>query len=236
MFGFIRKRHPIIHAEWYVPLLDFASDTGAFYQAVEDELTVRRVPGLVIERINFRQSNMLSGNREYLRIRRERSVVDLCSGAFGTSWWFSARAASLPRVLRWWELLLTLIGLVNFFLLGWHFYGLTLGPIVFGCSMVTLLLFFFAGRFWAGLDEFLIYLPVIGAIYEALFRKETYQRIDQRRIFADIVNTIVRNKVTEFCRAGGVEEPGFVDVTTPEQILSEKQIAKYFGKPLRNHA
>ena len=230
MFGFIRKRHPIIHAEWYVPLLDFASDTSSFYQAVEEDLTARRVPGLIIERINFRQSNMISGNAEYLRLRRERAVVDMWSGAFGTSWWFSSRAASLPRMLRWWELFLTVIALVNFFLLGWHFYGLTLGSIVFGCSIVTLLLFFFAGRFWAGLDEFLIYLPVIGAIYEARFRKETYQRIDQRRIFADIVNTIVRNKVTEFCRAGGVEEPEFVNVSSPEQILTDKQLAKYLGQ------
>jgi hypothetical protein len=230
MFGFIRKRHLIIHAEWYVPLLDFNSDTKAFYQAVEEELNARRVPGLIIERINFRQAGLFSGNREYLRVRRERAVLDLCSGPFGTSWWFSARAATLPRLLYWWELIVVVLALGNFWLLGWDFFDLKLGNIAFIGSIVCFLLLFFAGRVWAGIDEFLIYLPVVGAIYEAWFRKDTYQRIDQRRMFADIVNTVVCSKVKEFCHAGGADEPEFVQVSSPEQILTEKQLAKYLGQ------
>lgn len=227
MFGIIRKRKPIIFAHWYVPLMDFESDTGQFFQSLEEEMTKRRVPELVVERIHFKNAGLLSANRAYLRLRRERVVIDVCSAPFGTSWWFSARAAVLPGILRAWELLLFLLGIGSFFALYWQLYGLMVGGIVFGSSLLFLLVVFLTARNWSGLDEALLYMPVIGALYERFARPESYHRQDQRLMFGDLVNTIIRLKVVEFCMAGGINEPEFITVKNPEQILTERELVKY---------
>lgn len=226
MLGIIRKRKPYIHAHWYVPLMDTESDPEKFYQAVEDELATRKVPGLSVERIVFGEGGFLDGNRTYLRLKRERVALDLCSAPFGTSWWFSCRTAELPRVLYGWEILLTLAGFAGFYALYWQLFGLTIGSIAFGSSLIFLILIFVTARFWTGLDEFLLYLPVVGALYERFGRKETYHRQDQRLMFASIVNSLVRSKVTEFCKAAGVEDPQFVTATA-QQIMTQRELEKY---------
>ena len=38
--------------------------------------------------IEFAEGGILSGKRQYLRLRRERLVFDICSAPFGTSWFF----------------------------------------------------------------------------------------------------------------------------------------------------
>jgi hypothetical protein len=233
MFGLIKKRKPIIHAHWYVPLLDFRSDAEAFYRSIEDELAARQVPESIVERITFREGSALSATRTYFRLRKERAVLDICSAAYGTSWYFSCRNAVLPRVLYGWEVYLFLLGLAGFFGLYWHLFGLATGGIVFGSTLVFLLLILFTARSWISLDDFVMNLPVIGALYEAYFRPDTYHRQDQRLIYGDLVATIVRAKVLEFCAAGGVEDPEFRTVSNPDQIISEKELARFTGKDER---
>jgi hypothetical protein len=229
MFGIIKKRKPVILAHWYVPLLDFQSNAAEFYESVKADLKKREVPEMIIERIDFKEGGWFSSNHEYLRLRRERVVFDICSARFGTGWWFSLRAAVLPRVLFVWEIILALLGLGSFFVSYVQMFGLPVGSIVFGGSFLFLFVVFFAAKERAELDEFLLYMPVIGAIYERFFRAETYFRQDKRLTFADIVNAIVRAKAKEFCVAGGVSEPTFREVKNPSQILSERELVKYLG-------
>jgi len=230
MFGIVRRRRPFIHAHWYVPLIDFSSDTEHFYKSIEDELAARQVPEVTVERIDLKQAGWFSGKRTYLRLLRERVVLDICSSAFGTGWYYSCRAAELPRHMRGWQVYLTVLVLGVTFLLYWQLYGLILGSVVVGSSILLLLLVFLAARSWGTLDEFLIYLPVMGALYEAYFRRDTYQMQDQRLMYADIVSSVVRLKVIEFCAAGGVPEPEFIKVDSPDQILTKRELAKYLEK------
>lgn len=226
MFGLIRKRKPIIHAQWYVPLLNFQSNAEEFYQAIEEDLQKREVPDMSIERIQFREAGMFSSDHEYLRIKRERSVVDVGSARFGTSWWFSARAASLPRRLTLGEVVFFVLALANFFFLYQYLFGWVIGSVVFGSTLFCLIASMWMARSYSGLDEFFMHMPVLGAIYEVAFRPETYHRQDQRHMFADLVQTIVRGKVKDFCQLGGVDEPDFRTVQA-EQILHTKDLIKY---------
>ena len=229
MFGKILRRKPYLHEQWFVPLLGFESNTEQFYKAIEDDLKARQVPELSLERIEFKQGGWLSANRAYLRLRRQRSVLDVCSAAFGTGWWFSLRSATLPRSLYWWEVGVTLLGLIGFYASYWLLFGTATAAIVMGSSVLFLLLVFLRARTWASLDEFILYLPVVGALYERFFRPDTYYRQDQSLMYSTTVGGIVRAKVVEMCALGGVEDPKFYDVASPEQILSEKDLAKYFG-------
>jgi hypothetical protein len=230
MFGIIRHRKPFIHEQWFVPLLDFESNTEMFYKAIEDDLLARQVPELTVERINFKQRGWFSANRAYLRLRKQVSVLEVCSASFGTGWWFSLRSATLPRNLYWWEVGVTLLGLAGFYASYWLLFGTVVAAIVMGSSVLFLILVFLRARTWASLDEFILYLPVIGALYDRFFRPDTYYRQDQRLMYSDTVVRIVRAKVVEMCALGGVEDPQFHAVSSPGQILSEKEIAKFFGK------
>lgn len=227
MFGLIRKRKQFIFYQWYVPLLDFSSNTGEFYTAVEAELKKRQVPALRVERIKFRQAGWFSENHEYLRLGHERLAFDFGSAQCGTSWWFSARAAVLPRRFTKLELILAFLGFGSFCLLYLLLFGMTLGSIVLGVTLLAFLVLFWLGRAWSGLDECLMWMPVVGAFYEGFFRRETYHRQDQRRMIADIVMIVGRAKVREFCALGGVTDPEFCEVATPEQILTAKQLKKF---------
>lgn len=230
MFGLIRRRRkPVVHAHWFVPLLDFASDTDAFFQAVEEEIASRKLPGVSAERVEFRQDGWLSEKRTYLRFLRERVVVDVCSAPFGTGWYFSCRAAELPRMLSIWELLLFLLGLGGFFLLYWQMFGLIIGSIVMGGTVIFLLLVLLTARSWASLQEFILYLPVIGALHERFTRRDTYQLQDHRLVYAAMLESLLRAKVEEFAKAGGVDEPKFIHVSNPDQVLSRRELERLFG-------
>lgn len=228
MFGRILSRKPLVHAHWYVPLLSFKSNTEQFYKALEEDLRLREVPDLALDRIKFHEGGWLSPNRAYLRLRRQKEVLEICSSSFGTGWWFSLRAATLPRILHAWEVLVTLLGLTGFFACYWHLFGMVMAGMVMAGSLIFVLLTFLRARSWASLDEFLLYLPVVGALYERYARAESYYRQDQDLIYSHTVGGLVRAKVVEMCAMGGVDDPQFFDVHTPEQILTHKEMAKYF--------
>ena len=40
MFGILRRKRPIVMTHWMTPLLDFGSDSGKFYEAVQGRLAL----------------------------------------------------------------------------------------------------------------------------------------------------------------------------------------------------
>jgi len=61
------------------------------------------------------------------------------------------------------------------------------------------------------LDASLIKTPVIGAIYEAWFRVETYYRHDTRLMYCDTINSVVKAKVEEVTGAKGIKLVRFME-------------------------
>ena len=119
--------------------------------------------------------------------------------------------------------------MAGFFGCYWHLFGLSIAGIVMGSSLIMVLLIFLRARTWTSLDEFLLYLPVIDSIYESRFRADSYYRQDQDLVYGNTVDRMVRAKVVEMCAMGGVDDPNFIDVHNPRQILKPKDIAKYFS-------
>jgi hypothetical protein len=217
MFGIWKRKKTEVLKHWYVLHLDFATVTSEFYQAIEHDLQTRELTGLEISRIEYAEGGLLSAKREYLRMRRERLVFDVCAAPFGTSWFFSCRFAEIPVVIRLWEVLvvlLTLVGVVWFYasLFGWM-----LGPILFAASLLSLLLMMrnTVALGMQDLDAALLQIPVVGAFYERLLRKDTYYREDTRLAYVDIVDKIVRARIDEVSAAGGMKLLEYKDATPP---------------------
>jgi cation transport ATPase len=203
--GIWRRRNVLVREHWYVPLLDFSISTQEFYAAVEKELDERKVPDLEISRVEFAEGGLLSAKRQYLRLRRERLVFDICSAPFGTSWFFSLRGSIVRRTLQVWEIMFVLAAIASLFFLYWWTFGLFIGSMAITASVVAVWVLLYLAQRWQGLDDALMELPIIGVIYEGFFRHETYYREDTRLMYLDIVGRVVRHQMEEFTRLAGLK-------------------------------
>jgi len=227
MFGFFKSKTAEALNHWiaFVEGLHFPSTD--FYDRVEKELQTRQVPGMEMARIEFSEGGALSGKRLYLRMLRERLVFDVCAAPFGTSFFFSCRMTEIPLVIKPWQLLVLFLGLwagflISFSLLlkmfgGW---GVFLWPIL-SVSFLLVAGYIMRNTVAIGLEDLdrtLIQTPVIGPIYEALFRKESYYRLDTRLMYLEIVSDVVKNLAEDAVAAKGLK---FTKQYEQGQILGE---------------
>lgn len=217
MFGIWKKKKPEVLKHWYSVLPKFETSTADFYAAIQQELETQRLPGLFLERIDYAEGGVLSSKREYLRMRRERLVFDVCSAPFGTNWFFSCRFSEIPFTFRVWELLVILLVLTLVEVFYVSLFGLTLGSVLFSSSLLGLALLMrnLVAMGLADLDSALLQMPVVGAIYECFFRKESYYREDTRLAYIEIVDKLVRDKIGEVTGANGVQMVEYKDATPP---------------------
>jgi len=196
-----------VHKHWYVPLDNFDYSSNDFYQSIEKELQSRKVPGLELSRVNLSEGGLLSEKREYLRLKRERLVFDICAAPFGTSYFFSFRLVELPLGIKIMELVIFLVGCLLAFGLLVKFQGFFSGVFIF-FGFVALSIFVVLNARALGLESFdanLVKTPVLGPLYEMFFRKETYHRQDTRLMYLSTVNSITEMLVEEVTAAKGIK-------------------------------
>lgn len=153
------------------------------------------------------EGGLLSAKREYLRLKRERLVFDICAAPFGTGYFFSFRFVELPLGIKAGEMLIFIVGIFLIFGLLLKIFGFILGII----AMLALL----GGSIWImrnavqlglkDLDATLLKTPIIGPLYEIVFRKETYYREDTRLMYLSIVDYITKALVDEVTAAKGIK-------------------------------
>jgi hypothetical protein len=141
-------------------------------------------------------------------------VFDVCAAPFGKNFFFSCRFAEIPAVVQLWQLLvlaaaLAVCGVVslNLFTKLFGVDGLLLWPFAW-VFLLTLIIYLMRNSVAMGfkdLDKALIQTPVIGAVYEAWIRKETYYRHDTRLMYLEIVSRLVRELAEEAAAANGIK-------------------------------
>ncbi len=213
MFSFFRKKADVL-SHWYVLVENFKLSSQDFYNEIETALKEREVPGLGFSKVEFSEGGLLSANRIYLRMVRERLVFDVCAAPFGTGFFFSCRFAEIPAVITVWQLIVVFAGLflgaiLSFFILS-KLLGV-LGLVLFPFALIVglfLMIYVMRNAVSMGLrdlDASLIKSPVLGPIYENWFRKETYYRHDTRLMYCDTVNSIVKTRVEETTGSKGIK-------------------------------
>src|SRR5205807_1194847 len=113
-----------------------------FYDRMEAALQARSIPELEVSRVDIKEGGPMTPRREYLRLRRERLVFDICAMPFGSGFYVSEWFWRQPRRLA----LLILLVLAAIIWLGWftwtgglprgvyRFYYVTLGMRMMGPS------------------------------------------------------------------------------------------------------
>ena len=237
MFEIFEKKKADVMEHWYALIPGFNTPAKDFYEAVEKELKEREVPGLEVFHVDFAEGGALSAKREYLRMTRERLVFDVCAAPFGKAYFFSCRFAEIPAVVNLGEFLALVIGLCIVTFGGWVIFtrifgllGLISFPFLLLAALVTAI-YIMRNALAMGLkdlDASLIKTPVIGPIYEAWFRKETYYRQDTRLMYCDTVNAVVKAKVEEATSAKGIKLVKFNEYSP---ILGELYTARTVEPP-----
>jgi hypothetical protein len=214
MFDFFKTKEAPPLQHWIAFVDGFEYAPSEFYDAVEKELKARQVPGMEMSRIEFTQGGMLSDKRLYLRMMRERLTFDVCAAPFGTSFFFSCRMADIAATVKLWQLLVVIVALgvcvlLSFTLLTKVFGGLAI--ILFPFLWIALLIlgiYVLRNAVAMGLrdlDTALINSPIVGPIYEAWFRKETYYRADTRLMYLEVVGSTVKKLAEDAVAVKGVK-------------------------------
>jgi hypothetical protein len=227
MFGIWKRKKTEVLKHWYVLFDNFETVTSEFYQAIEQDLEKRELGGLEISRIEYDEGGLLSAKREYLRMRRERLVFDVCAAPFGTTWFFSYRYALIPATIHLWEVIVLLLALTSIVWFYTSLFGFVLGCVLFGASIFSLLLMMknTVALGMRDLDAALFQIPVVGVFYERFLREETYYLEDTRIAYYNIVDQIVRARIDELGAAGKIKLVEYKDATPPSHPAILQMVA-----------
>jgi hypothetical protein len=199
-----------------------------FYARVEQAILARKLPGVEISKIHFAEGGLLSDQRVYLRLMRERLCIDTCAAPFGNNYFFSSRTVYVPAMVRLWHLLaastffMTVAGLL-LNPLGLMFTIIaTVGLLV---ALVGVMRNASSGRF-ADLDALLLKLPVIATIYEDWFRVDTYYRQDTRNLYLQLMPQYVQEIAEEICAAKGAKLERHFQPPSPAMNLNKLPVSE----------
>lgn len=194
-----------IHSHWhrsFEGLLDVTPKE--FYARVEDAVERRQIPDVVRSRVDWHEGGMLSAKREYLRVQRNQYVFDICGAPFGNGFFVSSWAGEFRSGPA--TLFLVLIGLAFAVGLLVKIFDLALG-LFLSLFAVPALVWYLARHTpvaFEGWDDPIVELPLIGPVYEKLFRPVTYYKIDTAQMFHDSVHTAVLEVVDEITKVKGL--------------------------------
>ena len=204
IFGFENKKGDILD-HWIAFHDNFSYSPQEFYDAIEKELQARKIPGLEISTEAFAEGGLLSENRIYLRLFRERLALYTCAAPFGSGYFFSCRTVYVPALVRLWHIV---AALVFFSVVG----ALLVKPLglMFAAIAMIALMFALAGVLrnaasspLSDLDTLLLKIPGVATIYEDWFRADTYYRTDTRLIYLQQIPGLIKQLAEEITAAKG---------------------------------
>ncbi|TAL06248.1 MAG: hypothetical protein EPO07_02150 [Verrucomicrobia bacterium] len=213
-----RKANVYSHSGALTPGIHFS--VQEFYDTVEKAIRAKQWPGVETVRIHYTEAGVLSHKREYLRIIRQRHLFDICAATFGKDYFFSVREAEIPTVIDLRALFVLMVGLAVLFFTSIKTLGILFGPpaFLFLLAVIAWFLFNILKLGLTKMDSILMQLPVIGAIYEAWFRRDTYFQQDTRLVFLQSVTDLVKQHVEETTSAKGIR---FLNCFERQPILDE---------------
>lgn len=193
-------------AQWAKLLEQFNYSPREFYKLVEKNLDLRQVPGAGAELRLLREAGILSPERLYLSVRRERLVFLLCAAPFGSGFFVSSRLLDYRSEANLLHYLagLALLGGAGF--AAFAKWGLVPGLFTLGL-LFTLAWSVFRQAVAEGcewLDDRLVATPVLGPLYESFFRPDTYYRRDTAEMFRQAVHNAVMQAMDEMTTEKGI--------------------------------
>jgi hypothetical protein len=206
MLGSKSKKDEVLN-HWIAFADNLQFSAQEFYQRLEAQLAERKIPGLEMSKVEYAEGGLLSNQRIYFRLIRERLAFDTCAAPFGTGYFFSCRTVHSPVVLKLWHVVVVVGFLAGLYFILAYYLGITFAAIAVAGFILAVAQIFrntLAMKI-ANLDATLIKTPVIGPIYEKWFRVDSYYRQDTRLVYLEIVPKLVQTLAEEMTATKGVK-------------------------------
>ncbi len=187
----------VLLAHWYYLIEGLQTPSLSFYQAVEAALRGRAVPDAATARTDYRESGLLSAKREYLRITRGAQAIDICAAPFGTgffvSWWLGeARPGPLVPT----------VALLAILIIAFRVFGVFFGFGILVLGFLGLGALISQGE--APWHAYVFAVPILGQLWERLFRPLTLYRYDTMLMFKSAVHKAVLEVIDGLTDAQGL--------------------------------
>ena len=224
IFTFKNKKGDVLNS-WLRHADDLNFSSKEFYESVEQGLAPRKIPGMEVSRVEFAEGGLLSDQRVYLRLMRERLCIDTCAAPFGNIFFFSCRTVYVRALVRLWHIVVALaffgtVEILLIMLLGVLFATIATVALVF--ALVGVLCNASSGGF-SDLDTILLKIPVVSTIYEDWFRVETYYREDTRSLYLQLLPQFIEELAEETCATKGVKLQPQFQPTPPVSNFNKPQ-------------
>jgi len=206
IFGFENKQGDVLD-HWIYSADGLCLPPLDFYGAIEKQLADRKIPGMAITKQEFAEGGLLSDQRIYLRLMRERLAIVACAAPFGNIFFFSCRTVHVPALVRLWHIVAVLL----FFTVTGSLLAIPLGLHFAFVAQITLLFALVGVLRNAGtsafndLDALLLKIPVVSTIYQNWFRVDTYYRDDTRTLYVKLLPSLIKDAALEMCAEKGVK-------------------------------
>jgi hypothetical protein len=192
-------------SNWSYLIENLQASPMSFFQCVEGAIHKRAIPETETSRVDYMEGGIVSAKREYLRIKRDKLIFDICAAPYGNgffvSWWLSKPRPAIS--------LLAIAGaIVGYFVLA--IIVMTQAGVLEGLFVMFFLtpLAFFAVLFLGVVgvisDDYIIMLPVIGWLYQRYIKTITYYSIDTATMFRTATHAAVLEAVDELVNSKGL--------------------------------
>lgn len=187
---------------WHNLVENFNTSPQEFYSLLQKAISKRQIPNLEISRVEWKEGGLLSANREYLRLSRERLICYICAAPFGTGFFFSSRLGEISSRLTPIQILVLLFILALLF----KVFGLLWASVVV-TAIIALLVWYarsLASKGLTSFDAIVLKIPLVGPVYYKLFRPVTYFRYDAINSYASAVHAAVLEVIDEVTKSKGI--------------------------------
>jgi len=196
-----------IISHWYQLFEGLQESPKEIYKSIEAAVAKRELPETSTTSVDYFEGGPLSAQREYLRVSRENLVFDICAAHFGkgmfVSWWLSEDRSNKGM----WILIVVLF-------LAFILFGICVNQFGFFEGLfaeLSNLFFLFLIVGWLvrkgtiRIEDSLLEVPVIGAIYDHLFHPVTYYKTDTALMFQESVRKAVNEVLDGITTAKGLK-------------------------------
>jgi hypothetical protein len=197
------SEHVLSH--WHRLIEDHQASALQFYDAVQAVLVARQVPHTVQSKVIFKESGVMSANREYVRILRGTYAFDICAAPFGTgyfySWWLSEVEAT--NGVLWF---LGVLAALFFTTLIVGAMSVTFGIIfaLFGIPSLLVAGGVAVRENYRHVEPVVISMPLFGKAYRRFINPTTFYTYDTALMFQDAVHNAVVEVIDKSLCAQGL--------------------------------
>ena len=85
-----------VHGHWQHYFEDGQFSTQEVYGVIDSIIKAKEIPGLKVSAVSYSEGDILSANRQYMRISRDMIVFDICAAPFAKGFFISSWQGELP--------------------------------------------------------------------------------------------------------------------------------------------